>query len=50
MLPLYYDSHYTFRFAEDRLIPRFQLDGVGAGRPVDVFRIDPATGVLDLAY
>ena len=45
MLPLYHDPHYTFRFADDRLIPRFHRDGVGAGRCVDVFRIDPATGV-----
>jgi hypothetical protein len=44
MLPLYHDPHYTFRFADDRIIPRFQLEGVGAGRRVDVFRIDPATG------
>ena len=45
MLPLYHDPHFTFRFADDRLIPRFHLDGVEAGRRVDVFRIDPATGV-----
>jgi hypothetical protein len=45
MLPLYHDPHFTFRFAEDRIIPRFHLDGVEAGRRVDVFRIDPATGV-----
>jgi hypothetical protein len=45
MLPLYHDPHYTFRFADDRIIPRFHLEGVGAGRRVDVFSIDPATGV-----
>ena len=45
MLPLYEDPHFTFRFADDRLIPRFHLEGVGAGRRVDVFRIDPTTGV-----
>ena len=45
MLPLHHDPHYTFRFADDRIIPRFHLEGVGAGRRVDVFRIDPATGV-----
>ncbi len=44
MLPLYHESHFTFRFADDRIIPRFHLEGVGAGRRVDVFRIDPATG------
>ena len=44
MLPLHHDRHYTFRFADDRIIPRFHLEGVGAGRRVDVFRIDPTTG------
>jgi hypothetical protein len=44
MIPLHHDPHYTFRFADDRIIPRFHLEGVGAGRRVDVFRIDPATG------
>jgi hypothetical protein len=49
MLPLYHDPHFTFRFAADRIIPRFHLEGVEAGRRVDVFRIDPATGErLDL--
>jgi hypothetical protein len=28
MLPLYHDLHFTFRFAEDRIIPRFHLEGV----------------------
>lgn len=45
MLPLHHDPHYTFRFADDRIIPRFHLEGVGAGRRVDVFRIDTTTGV-----
>lgn len=44
MIPLHHDPHYTFRFADDRIVPRFHLEGVGAGRRVDVFRIDPATG------
>lgn len=49
MLPLYHDPHFTFRFADDRIIPRFHLEGVEVGRRVDVFRIDPTTGVrLDL--
>ena len=30
MLPLYHDLHFTFRFADDRLIPRFHLEGVEA--------------------
>src|SRR5262245_5378333 len=45
MVPLHHDPHYTFRFADDRIVPRFHLEGVEAGRRVDVFRIDPATGV-----
>ncbi len=44
MRPLYEDPHFTFRFADDRLIPRFHLEGVEAGRQVKVFKIDPATG------
>jgi hypothetical protein len=44
MVPLHRDPHFTFRFTEDRIVPRFHLEGVGAGRRVDVFRIDPATG------
>ena len=44
MLPLYRDPHFTFRFADDRLIPRFHLEGVEAGRRVEVFQIHPATG------
>jgi hypothetical protein len=44
MRPLYEDSHFTFRFADDRIIPRFHLEGVPAGRHVSVFRIDPGTG------
>jgi hypothetical protein len=43
MVPLYEDPHFTFRFAEDRIIPRFQLEGVEAGRRVSVFKIDPGT-------
>jgi hypothetical protein len=46
MLPLYEDPQFTFRFADDRLIPRFHLDGVQAGRPVSVFKIVPGTGEL----
>ena len=44
MLPLYEDAGFTFRFADDRIIPRFHLAGVEAGRVVSVFRIDPDTG------
>ncbi|HVK19478.1 MAG TPA: hypothetical protein VM533_21265 [Fimbriiglobus sp.] len=45
MIPLHCDPYFTFRFADDRLVPRFHLEGIEAGRRVDVFRIDPATGV-----
>jgi hypothetical protein len=44
MIPLHEDPCFTFHFAEDRLIPRFHLDGVEAGRCISVYKIDPATG------
>ena len=44
MIPLYHDRHFTFRFADDRIIPRFHLEGIGAGRRVSVSKIDPTTG------
>ena len=44
MIPLHEDPHFTFRFADDRIIPRFHLEGIGAGRRVSVFKIDPTTG------
>jgi hypothetical protein len=44
MLPLYEDPHFTFRFASDRIIPRFHLEGVKVGRQVSVFRIALGTG------
>jgi hypothetical protein len=37
---------FTFRFAEDRIIPRFHLEGVEAGRRLKVYKIDPGTGEL----
>lgn len=43
MLSLYHDPHFTFRFADDRLVPRFHLEGVEAGRRVSVFKIDAVT-------
>lgn len=49
MVPLYRDPHFTFRFADDRIIPRFHLEGVEVGVKVSVYRLDPATGgPLDL--
>ena len=44
MLPLYHDPHFTFRFADDRIIPRFHLEDVEAGRRVAVYKIDPESG------
>ena len=44
MLPLYHEPPLTFRFSDDRLIPRFHLEGIEPGRRVKVFKIDPGTG------
>lgn len=43
-MTLFEEPYFTFRFADDRIIPRFHLEGIEAGRNVSVFRIDPATG------
>jgi len=43
MIPLHEDPHFTFRFADDRIIPRFHLEGIEAGRRVSVFKIDAVT-------
>ena len=43
-MPLYEDPGFKFHFAEDRIVARFYLEGVEAGRRVSVFRIDPSTG------
>lgn len=43
MLPLYRDPHFTFQFAEDRLVGRFHLDGVEPGTLVSVFALHPVT-------
>ncbi len=44
MRPLYEDPCFTFRFADDRIITRFHLEGVEAGRQVAVFKIDSGSG------
>jgi hypothetical protein len=44
MLPLYHDPHFTFRFDEVRIISRFHLEGLEAGRRVSLFKINPGTG------
>jgi hypothetical protein len=42
--PLYEDPWFTFRFVDDRILPRFHLEGVRVGRRVSVFGTDPRTG------
>jgi hypothetical protein len=52
MLPLYRDPHFTFQFADDRIISRFHLDGIEAGRRVKVHKMDPTgepLGILAIA-
>jgi putative acetyltransferase len=44
MVPLYRDPWFTFRFAEDRIIPRIHLEGIEPGSRISVIRIDPQTG------
>jgi hypothetical protein len=44
MLPMFQDPHFTFRFGESRIIPRFHLEGLEAGRQVAVYRINPDSG------
>jgi len=53
MRPICQDPWFTFRFAEERIITRFHLEGVEAGQRVSVFKIDPSTnerlGLLAIA-
>ena len=44
MTPLYQDLYFAFRFPDDRIIPRFHLEGIEAGRQISVFKSDPGTG------
>ena len=44
MLPLYQDSCFTFRFVDDRIIPRVHLEGVTPGTHVSVIKINPNSG------
>jgi hypothetical protein len=44
MLPLYEQPWFTFRFADDRIISRFHLEGIEAGRTATILKIDPGTG------
>lgn len=36
MISLHHDPHFTFRFADDRSLPRFHLEGIEV-YPVVVF-------------
>ena len=42
-MKLYEEPYFTFRFADDRIILRFHLEGVEVGRRVKVYKIDPGT-------
>jgi hypothetical protein len=44
MIPLHHDSCFTFHFADDRIIPRFHLEGIEAGRRVSICKIAADTG------
>ena len=44
MIPIHRDAHFTFRFIDNRIIPRFHLDGVEPGRRIDVYKINPDSG------
>ncbi len=43
MIPLYRDPWFTFKFADDRIVSRFHLEGVEPGRVISVFKFDPVT-------
>ncbi len=43
-MTLFEEPFFTFRFGNDRRIPRFHLEWVEAGRRIAVFKIDPVTG------
>jgi hypothetical protein len=40
MIALYREPQFTFRFDDDRVVSRFHLEGVEAGRRVGVFKLD----------
>jgi len=42
MVPIPEDPWFTFRFADDRIIPRFHLEGVEARRQASFFKIRPS--------
>jgi hypothetical protein len=44
MIAVYEEPWFTFHFADARMIPRFHLEGIEAGRRVSVVKIAPGTG------
>jgi len=44
MIPLHHESYFTFRFGDDRIIPRFHLEDIESGRRISVFKIDSDSG------
>ena len=44
MIPLHHEKHFTFRFEEDRIIPRFHLADVPFGCAISIYRFEPKTG------
>ena len=44
MIPIHQDAWFTFQFADDRIIPRFHLEGVEPGRRISVYKIDAGSG------
>ena len=44
MIPIHHDPGFTFRFADNRIISGFHLEGVKVGRRVEVLKIDPGSG------
>ena len=44
MIPLRHEAHFTFRFGDDRIIPRFHLEEIEVGRRVSVFKMDANSG------
>ena len=43
MLPLDEDTPFTFRFTDNRILSRFHLESIPAGRRVSVFKRHPGT-------
>jgi hypothetical protein len=43
MIPLHHDPWFTFRFADERIISRFHLEGIPPGQRISVFKIDPGS-------